>query len=270
MSQQINLFNPAFEKRKQVLAAATMAQGLLLIALLGACLYWYGARQMRLLEGAAAQSTELLTAREARRTMVLIQYPARVKDPAVGQALAQGEADRAALLEAQKILAGGSLGNTQGYSPYFRAFARARVDGLWLTGASIVGAGGHIGLQGRALQPSLVPAYINALGRDPVLRGKSFARLDIAAGVPKTPHPAATQSVPVSAPTPAAPSALPALAGLPPELLQALGSPGDQATAKPVAPVPAAAPATRRLPLSYVEFDLQSTAMPAEAGAPTP
>ena len=273
MSQQINLFNPAFEKRKQVLAAATMGQGLLLIALLGAGLYWYGARQIGLLEGAAAQSKDLLAAREARRTMVLIEYPARVKDPAVGQALAQGEADRAALLEAQKILAGGSLGNTQGYSPYFRAFARARVDGLWLTGASIVGAGGHIGLQGRALQPALVPAYINALGKDPVLRGKSFARLDIAAGVPKMPDPAATQPAPVSAPAPAAPSAplsaLPALAGLPPELLQALGSPGNQATAT-VAPVAAAAPAARRLPLSYVEFDLQSMATPAEAGAPTP
>lgn len=269
MSQQINLFNPAFEKRKQVLAAATMAQGLLLIALTGAGLYWYGARQVRLLEDAAAQSTELLASREARRTTVLAEYPVRVKDPAVGQALAQGEADRAALLEAQKILSGGSLGNTQGYSPYFRAFARARVDGLWLTGASIAGAGGHIGLQGRALQPALVPAYINALGKDPVLRGKSFARLDIAAGVPKTPDPTAAQPAPVSAPAaPSAPlSALPALAGLPPELLQALGSSGNQATATPAAPV---APAARRLPLSYVEFDLQSMATPAEAGARTP
>ena len=54
-----------------------------------------------------------------------------------------------------------------------------------------------------------------------------------------------------------------------PELLQALGSPGNQATAT-VAPVAAAAPAARRLPLSYVEFDLQSMATPAEAGAPTP
>lgn len=271
MSQQINLFNPAFEKRKQVLAAATMAQGLLLIALAGAGLYWYGARQIRLLEGAAAQSKDLLAAREARRTMVLIEYPARVKDPSVGQALAQGEADRAALLEAQKILAGGSLGNTQGYSPYFRAFARARVDGLWLTGASITGAGGHIGLQGRALQPSLVPAYINALGKDTVLRGKSFARLDIAAGVPKALDTGATQPAPVSAPAPAAPSAplsaLPALAGLPPELLRTLDQSGSQSMTTPTASVASAA---RPRPLPYVEFDLQSMATPAEAGAPTP
>ena len=56
MSQQINLFNPAFEKQKQVLAAATMAQGLLLILVMGAGLAWYGARQVKVLESAAAQS----------------------------------------------------------------------------------------------------------------------------------------------------------------------------------------------------------------------
>lgn len=268
MSQQINLFNPAFEKSKQVLAAATMVQGLLLIVLLGAGLYWYGAHQTSVLESAAAQSKQLLAAREARRTSVLAEYPVRVKDPAVGQELAQGEADRSALLEAQKILAGGELGNTRGYSAHFRAFAHARVDGLWLTGVSIAGAGSQIGLQGRALQPVLVPAYINALGRDPVLRGKSFARLDIAASVPKTPVAAAAQ---IAAPAPAAPSAplsaLPALANLPPEVLRSLGPSASQANTAPAALV--ASPA-RVSPLSYVEFDLQSLAAPVEAGAPAP
>jgi hypothetical protein len=52
---------------------------------------------------------------------------------------------------------------------------------LWLTGASIVGAGKEIGLQGRTVQPDLVPQYISALSRESVLQGKSFARLDMAA-----------------------------------------------------------------------------------------
>ena len=237
-----------------------MAQGLGLIVLLGAGLYWYGARQVGLLEVAAAQSKLLLAEREARRAKVAAEFPARVKDPAVGQALAQAEADRTALLEAQKILAGGALGNTQGYSSYFRAFAHARVDGLWLTGASITGVGGQVGLQGRALRPALVPAYINALGHDPVLRGKSFARLDIAASLPKTPADAAAPPVAAAPSVPL--SALPALANLPPGTLPepAVGAPA-------AAPV---APAAPRLPLSYVEFDLQSKAAPAEAGGPAP
>ena len=232
MSQQINLFNPAFEKRKQVLAAATMAQGPLLIVLTGAGLAWYGARQVSALESAAAQSKARLAEHEARRAKVLADYPVRAKDPAVAQALAQAEADRTALLAAQKTLEGGELGNLHGYSAYFRAFANRKVEGLWLTGASITGADTQIGLQGRVLQPSQVPAYITALGRDPVLRGKTFARLDIADSVPKTPAPGATLAAP----------------------------------AVPAGTVAAGRPA----PLSYVEFDLQSTPAAVEAGAPAP
>lgn len=185
MSQQINLFNPAFEKQKQVLSAATMAQGLLVIAVAGTALYWYGARQASRLDDAQAQLQAQLKQRQARLAKVQTDYPARIKDPAIAQSLVQGEAERTALLDAQKVLEGGDLGNTHGYSAYFRAFANGRVNGLWLTGASIVGAGSQIGLQGRALQAALVPAYISALGKQPVLRGKTFARLDIAAGAPK-------------------------------------------------------------------------------------
>ena len=269
MSQQINLFNPAFEKQKQVLAAATMAQGLLLILVMGAGLSWYGARQVTVLESAAAQSKAQLAAREARRTKVLADYPVRAKDPAIGHALAQAEADRTALLAAQKTLQGGDLGNIHGYSAYFRAFANRKVEGLWLTGASIAGADSQIGLQGRALQPALVPAYIAALGKDPVLRGKTFARLEMSASVAKAPTGAPATPAPVTPPAaPSAPlAALPALAGLPPETLRLLGATGSQSAATPAAAAPLAA---RPLPLAYVEFDLQSTAAPVEAGAPKP
>ncbi len=182
MSQQINLFNPAFEKQKQYLSALSMAQGLGLILAAGIALNWYGARQVAELEQQAAASKAQLDAREARRAKAVIDFPARQKDPALDRALVQAEADQAALREAQHILEGGELGNTQGYADYFRAFARAKVSGLWLTGASIAGAGSQIGLQGRATQAELVPLYIAALGKEAILKGTSFARLDIAQG----------------------------------------------------------------------------------------
>ncbi|CDG82756.1 hypothetical protein [Janthinobacterium agaricidamnosum] len=182
MSQQINLFNPAFEKKKQYLSALGMAQGLALILAAGIALGWYGARQVSELERQAAASKVVLDAREARRAKVAADFPPRQKDPAIERALVQAEADQAALREARQILDGGELGNTQGYAGYFRAFARARVNGLWLTGAGIVGAGSQIGLQGRATQAELVPLYIAALGKESLLKGSSFARLDIAQG----------------------------------------------------------------------------------------
>lgn len=230
MSQQINLFNPAFEKQKQVLSAKGMAQGLGLILLVSGALALYGARQLAVLERAAADSKLMLAAREARRADVLTRFPTPQKDPLIARALGQAQADRAALLEAQTILQGGELGNTHGYAAYFRAFAHARVNGLWLTEASIVGAGKEIGLQGRTVQPDLVPQYISALSRQSVLQGKSFARLDMAAA--QTPAPAPAPALPVA-------------------------SAGALAEA-------VVAPARR-----FIEFSLQSSAAPAGGAAGT-
>ena len=182
MSQQINLFNPAFEKRKQALSALGLLQGLGLVLAASAAVVWFGARQVAALERTAADAKVVLDAREAKRADVFARFPVPGKDPLIAGALGQAEADRSALLEAEQILQGGALGNTHGYADYFRAFARARVNGLWLTGASIAGAGKEIeiGLQGRVVQADLLPQYISALSRESALQGKSFARLDMA------------------------------------------------------------------------------------------
>lgn len=228
MSQQINLFNPAFEKRKQALSALGLLQGLGLVLAASAAVVWFGARQVAALERTAADAKVVLDAREAKRADVFARFPVPGKDPLIAGALGQAEADRSALLEAGQILQGGELGNTHGYADYFRAFARARVNGLWLTGASIAGAGKEIGLQGRVVQPDLLPQYISALSRESALQGKSFARLDMA-----------TAQLPAQAAVSA-----PALPG-----------------AAPAAGV--AAPAPR-----FIEFSLQSSAAPASgAGA---
>ena len=185
MSQQINLFNPKFEKKAHRVSAATSAQALGLLAVGLAALAWYGQRQVAGLQGEEAAVKAQLKQREARRDKVLQDFPPRRKDPALEGRLAGAEADRASLRHAADVLASGNLGNTRGYAAYFRAFAQAKVGGVWLTGVSIVGAGNEMGLQGNALHPSQVPAYIASLGRQEVLKGKTFASLDI--GQPDTP-----------------------------------------------------------------------------------
>ena len=67
MSQQINLFNPAFEKRKQALSALGLLQGLGLVLAASAAVVWFGARQVAALERTAADAKVVLDAREARR-----------------------------------------------------------------------------------------------------------------------------------------------------------------------------------------------------------
>ena len=210
MSQQINLFNPAFEKRKQALSALGLLQGLGLVLAASAAVVWFGARQVAALERTAADAKVVLAAREAKRADVFARFSVPGKDPLIAGALGQAEADRSALLEAGQILQGGELGNTHGYADYFRAFARARVNGLWLTGASIAGAGKEIeiGLQGRVVQPDLLPQYISALSRESALQGKSFARLDMATA--QLPAQAAVSAPALPGPAPAAGVAAPA------------------------------------------------------------
>jgi hypothetical protein len=70
------------------------------------------------------------------------------------------------------VIERGELGDTRGYAEYFRALARQNVDGLWLTGVSIAGAGLDLGVRGRALDPALVPGFLGRLRNERIMQGK--------------------------------------------------------------------------------------------------
>lgn len=179
MSQQINLFNPRFELKKHHMSASTAGLGLSALALVLLVLGVLARQAMAGLEQREAGVKAALAQVEAKRDQILRDYPPRKKDPALAQELAAVEAQRQLLQDAASMLDSGKLGNTFGYAGYFRALAQARVEGVWLTGVDIAGAGNDFGLQGRALHASLLPAYITRLGQQEVLKGKSFASLDI-------------------------------------------------------------------------------------------
>ena len=78
-----------------------------------------------------------------------------------------------------QTLKSGVIGNTSGYAEYMRAFSRQIVQGLWLTQFNIVGDAAQISLGGAVLRPELVPLYVRRLNRENVMRGKSFASLQM-------------------------------------------------------------------------------------------
>lgn len=204
MSQQINLFNPLFEKQKKYFSAVTLAQSLLIIGVACALLVVYGKRRVAALDKVAAATVTQLTLKEAQLKKVNLDFVPQQKSKVVEQQLAQAEADFKSLQTVVEVLKGGEFGNTSGFSEYFRAFARQSVDGLWLTGLSILGAGHEIALQGRVLQPELVPRYLGRLGKEEVMQGKAFASLEIDAprAAPSSPDKGVASDV---APAPAPP-----------------------------------------------------------------
>jgi len=181
MSQQINLFNPVFLKQKKQFTALRMAQTLGLVLIGGVLLSAYAAYQSRELAQQAAKAGEQLTAAQQELAQTNARLVPRKKNQALEDELTRLQTEHDSLQQAMVKLQNDEFGNRVGYSAYLRAFARQIMPNLWLTGFSIDGAGRAIGIQGRTLQPELVPAYIKRLSQEPVLQGISFAVLEMQA-----------------------------------------------------------------------------------------
>lgn len=179
MSQQINLFNPIFLKQKKVFTALAMAYALALLAAGALSVAYYGKHQIGALQKEAVATTALLAQKRARQEKVAAEFAPRQRSKELETQLAAAEAELKELEHVSGVLLRGEFGNTQGYSEYFKAFARQHVSGLWLTGISIEGAGNEVGVRGRALEPSLVPNFIGRLRNESIMQGKTFGSLQI-------------------------------------------------------------------------------------------
>lgn len=179
MSQQINLFNPIFLKQEKLFSAVTMAQALGLILLGSVVLVAYSYYQSFSLGIQAVANTTQLASAQTQLAKVNAEFGPRQKSKLIEEDIQKTETETKSLQKVFDILEKGEFGNTKGYAEYLRAFSRQIIGGVWLTGLSIHGAGSEIGIQGRALQPELVPAYISRLKREPVIQGKSFATLEM-------------------------------------------------------------------------------------------
>jgi hypothetical protein len=179
MSQQINLFNPAFQHQTTRFSAAAMAaaSGALVLGLVG--MVAWGQLRLAQLQGEADTVTRRLEGAHKRLAGVEAEFKPRANDPAMSAQLAEAEQQHAALRHVAQVIERGELGNTQGYAEYFRAMARQSADGLWLTAVSVGGAGRDIGVQGRALDPAMVPGFLSRLRSEPVLQGKAIGSLQI-------------------------------------------------------------------------------------------
>jgi Tfp pilus assembly protein PilN len=175
VSQQINLFNPIFLKKKKHFSAVTMAQALGLILLGSLAVAGYARWQLAALEASAVETEQQLKSTKAQVAKVTANYAPRQKSKALEEEIQRMEVELKSRQQAFEIVQRGSLGNSKGYAEYLYALSRQVVDGLWLTGFRI--EGNEIELRGRSLKPDLVPEFIKRLKHEPIMQGKSFARL---------------------------------------------------------------------------------------------
>lgn len=177
MSQNINLFSPAFRKQRRLLTLVTVVQCLsvTLVALFG--YHYYLQQQVNGLAGELSSSEALL---KSQRNFIekMKGKPGGAKpDAQLDADIARYESELKLARESVDALKGGAFGNQRGFAEYLRAFSRQSVNGLWLTGFTI--AGGELEIRGRVLSPELLPSYIQRLNQEQVLAGRSFARLEM-------------------------------------------------------------------------------------------
>ena len=179
MSQQINLFNPVFLKQKKYFSVIAMLQALGLIALGSALFYGYAAYQVQQLARQSDETAKRYAADQAKLVRYTAEYSPSKSGLLLAEELKQAEAQVAMQQRIMQTLKSGAIGNTTGYAEYMRAFSRQAVSGLWLTGFNIIGDAAQISMSGAVLRPDLVPAYVRRLSREQVMRGKSFASLQM-------------------------------------------------------------------------------------------
>jgi len=182
VAQQINLFNPTFLRQKRYFSAAAMAQAVGLIVIGVLAIYALQVRQTRALERVAAETQKQLDERKAQ----IAQFVRQTAGDTSKALRAELEAAEARLLGRRSLLDDvrtGVGGDARGYSRYLAALARANTGGVWLTGVEVGGKSGDLVIKGRALESALVPAYIDALKRQPPFTGRRVGELKVVAKV---------------------------------------------------------------------------------------
>jgi len=179
VSQQINLFNPIFLKQKKYFSVLTMLQALALILIGSTLFYGYAKYQVKQLAAQSAEADKRYAAEQAKFVGYANEFSLEKSSQIINDELANLEVQAASQKELLDTIKSGVIGNTDGYSEYMRAFARQSVNGLWLTAFNIIGDGTQLSLSGAVLSPQLVPTYIQRLGKEKALRGKTFATLQM-------------------------------------------------------------------------------------------
>jgi len=177
MTQNINLFNPAFRKPRQLLTLSLVAQllGVTLAALFG--YHYYLQQQVNGLAAELAATEKLLRTQGAFVDKLKAKPVPAVTEAQLDAEIAKLEAELKHAQESIAALKGGVFGSQRGFAEYLRAFSRQALGGLWLTGFSI--GGGALEIRGRTLSPDLLPTYIQRLNREQVLAGHHIARLEL-------------------------------------------------------------------------------------------
>ncbi|HIP52572.1 MAG TPA: hypothetical protein EYH03_00990 [Chromatiales bacterium] len=177
--QQINLYQPMFRKREEPFTALTLfrivATLLITMGAITLALLWQAQKLERLHDELEAQKEVV-----AQRLLEIKQrMPQRQANPLLEKRLESLMRHR----DAQRLvntLLEQQLGEAQQpLSAFFEGLAKSPVEGLWFNTIRVSEGGDYLALQGRVLEPELVPRLLSSLGKEEVFKGRAFQVLKL-------------------------------------------------------------------------------------------
>ena len=178
MTQRIDLYRDDLRPREpsdELRRNGTIAGALVLVLFAwGAVAQWQAAARGGELVRLKAEQVAL----QAAMTAATERLAQRAPDPALTAALVEAQA----AVDGRRWLAeqlGRAGADAVAFSAVLEGLGRQRPEPLWLTRIHVGEGGQALGLAGRALEASVVPGYLERLGREPALQGREFTHFRI-------------------------------------------------------------------------------------------
>jgi hypothetical protein len=179
VSQQINLFNPIFLKQKKTFSAVNMLDAMALLVVGGALFYGYASIESLNFDRQSVETARQYEQAKALLAQTSVRYAPKKIDTSLEAEVNNLQAQLSARKATLDSLGMDTLASGASYAEYLRALARQSLPGLWLTHFSVGKGDAEMEIAGRALQPELVPAYIERLNQERAMRGRAFDSLSM-------------------------------------------------------------------------------------------
>jgi Tfp pilus assembly protein PilN len=177
--QQVNLLDQGFRRKAVPLSGQVMIAICLGAVIVLGVFYAIAKVQVPKLQAQSARLTTEYRNQQARLSRLSAKAGQSLDTSDLDAEIERLVAERKTKSEVVSQLAGRSLGNTTGFSPYLEGLARQILTGVWLREITIHNGGNDLYIAGSTLDPRLVPRYLGRLSNESAFSGTDFSSFEM-------------------------------------------------------------------------------------------